>query len=370
MNYFPTYLAQGDAFCNRKEELERMIYDLEGNAPVLLISPRRYGKTSLALKTFARLKWPYVHVDLYKALDIEDVEKYILNGIGKLLSQLENIPQKLLHLASDFFSNMHIKVVLEKAGIQLEFNPKKSATDTILKALEKLHDLAKKKKKRVILYLDEFQVMAEISSNSSIEAAIRECAQKATHVSYVFSGSNRHLMEKMFYDRNKPFYKLCDQIKLDRISEIAYEKHIQMAAKKTWKTTLSKSSLEAIFGLTERHSYYVNKLCSLLWQKSKVPTANDVQFTWHQFVLESKALIEKELSLLSVNQRKILIFLACSGPVNELFSKELTQEMKLSPSSTQRATASLIEKDYIYIDEKKLYRILDPLIKDVLDGTV
>jgi len=92
-------------------------------------------------------------------------------------------------------------------------------------------------------------------------------------------------MEQMFYDRNKPFYKLCDQIKLDRISAIAYEKHIQMAAKKSWKTMLSKLAIETIFELTERHSYYVNKLCSLLWQKSKAPTAGDIQSTWQQFII-------------------------------------------------------------------------------------
>jgi AAA+ ATPase superfamily predicted ATPase len=367
MNYFPTYLAQGKAFCNRKEELSRIIYDLKGNTPILLISPRRYGKTSLALKAFEQIKWPYAHVDLYKALNAEDIEKFILNGIGKLLGTLESAPKKLLHLVSDFFSSMQIKVVLEKAGIQLEFNQRKqTAPDIILKSLEKLHELAKKKKKNVILYLDEFQVMAEVINNNSIEAAIREAAQKSTHVAYVFSGSNRHLMEQMFYDRNKPFYKLCDQIKLDRISEKEYEKYIQIASKRTWRKKITKDALEKIFELTESHSYYVNKLCSLLWQRNKPPTPNEILSTWHNFVLENKSLIERELALLSINQRKLLIFLASIEKTDELFSKQLTQQINLSSSSIQRAIEPLIEKDYVYIDETKFYRILDPLIKDVL----
>ena len=115
MNYFPTYLALGGAFCNRKEELKRILYDLNGNTPILLISPRRYGKTSLALKAFEQIKWSYAHVDLYKALSEEDIVKYILNGIGQLLGKIESTPKKLMLLAGEFFSSLHIKVVIEKA---------------------------------------------------------------------------------------------------------------------------------------------------------------------------------------------------------------------------------------------------------------
>ena len=368
MNYFPTYLALGNAFCNRKAELKRIIYDLKGNSPILLISPRRYGKTSLALKGFEQIKWPYSHIDLYKALSEEDIERFILNGIGQLLGKLESAPKKLLQLASGFFASLQIKVVLEKAGIQLEFNQNRSSPkDMILKSLEKLHEVAKKKKKHVILFFDEFQVVGEMMNNHTIEAAIREAAQKSTHVAYVFSGSNRHLMEQMFHDRKRPFYKLCDQIKLERIQAEEYEKYIQIAAQKTWNKKLSQKALEKIFELTELHSFYVNKLCSLLFQIDNAPTEKEVYRTWYQFVLENKSSVEKELDLLSLNQRRLLIFLATHRQSNELFSKKITQMINLTSSSVQRAIEPLIEKDYVFIDSQKFYRILDPLIKSVLE---
>ncbi len=369
MNYFPTYLAIDEAFCNRKEELSRMIYNLKGNAPVLLISPRRFGKTSLALQAFKQIKWPYAHVDLYKALSQEDIEKYILNGVGNLLGQLESTPKKLLHLAGDFFASLQIKVVLEKAGVKLEFNQNKiSATDTILKSLEKLHEIAKNKKKHVILFLDEFQVVGEIAKNNSIEAAIREAAQKSTHVAYIFSGSNRHLIEEIFNDKKRPFYKLCDHIKLNRINQDEYTKYIQAAFKEIYKDIINQESLKIIFELTECHAYYINKLCSLLSQNKILAHSKEILITWQRFVLENKSSIERELALLSLNQRKLLIFLANEPRITGLFSKELTQQVNLTSSSIQRAIATLIEKDYVYIDENKFYKILDPLIKDVLNN--
>jgi AAA+ ATPase superfamily predicted ATPase len=367
MNYFPTYLALDDAFCNRKDELKRISHDLNGNTPILLISPRRYGKTSLALNSFKQIKWPYAHVDLYKALSEEDIEKFILQGIGQLLGQIESTPKKLMQLAGDFFASMQIKVVLEKAGVQLEFNQNRAAAkDAILKSLEKLHELAKKKQKHVILFLDEFQVLGEVTAHHAIEAVIREAAQKSSHVAYVFSGSNRHLMEQMFYDSKRPFYKLCDQIKLDRIKSEEYEKYIQNASHKTWGKKLDSRTLENIFLLTELHPFYINKLCSLLWIKDKPPTEQESHDVWLQLVLENKSFIERELDLLSLNQRKLLIFLAANTNVDELFSKSVAQIINLTPSSIQRSIEPLIEKDYVFIDEKKCYRILDPLIKSVL----
>ncbi|MBX3708985.1 MAG: ATP-binding protein [Gammaproteobacteria bacterium] len=369
MNYFPTYLALGEAFCNRKEELKRISYNLKDNTPILLISPRRYGKTSLALKSFEQIKWPYAYIDLYKALSEEDIERFILQGIGQLLGKIESAPKKLLHLAGDFFASLQIKVVVEKAGIQLEFNQNKlAATDIILKSLEKLHDLAKKKEKRVILFLDEFQIVGEVTHHHAIEAAIREAAQKSSHIAYVFSGSNRHLMEQMFYDRKRPFYKLCDQIKLDRINSSEYEKYIQRAAQKKWNKKLAQKTLDIIFSLTELHPYYLNKLCSLLWQLEKLPTENESSMIWQQFVFENKSTVERELDLLSINQRKLLIFLATNKKTDELFSKKMTKIMNLTSSSVQRAIEPLLEKDYVFIDPNKFYRILDPLIKAVLSS--
>jgi AAA+ ATPase superfamily predicted ATPase len=93
--------------------------------PTLLVSPRRYGKTSLALKAFENIKWAYAHVDLYKALSEEDIAQFILNGIGQLLGRIEGTPKKLMKVATEFFSGFQLKFVLEKYGLAVEFARKR-----------------------------------------------------------------------------------------------------------------------------------------------------------------------------------------------------------------------------------------------------
>lgn len=369
MNYFPTTLAGGKAFCNRKEELQRTVYNLKNTSPTLLVSPRRYGKTSLALKAFEDIKWPYAHIDLYKALSEEDIARFILNGIGQLLGQIESTPEKLMKAANEFFSGFQLKFVLEKHGLAVEFSrQRKNSVDLILAALVKLDAHAVKRKTQVIVFLDEFQVLAEVVNNNSIEAAIREAAQKSKHVSYVFSGSNRHLIEAMFNDKKRPFYNLCDTVSLSRITKNHYTPYINKAAIEHWKQPLSEQALETIFDLTELHPYYVNKLCSLVWQQPKPPGETDIAGAWSRYVAENRTGIERELSLLSLNQRKLLINLCEEKDegVQEPFSQQFANDWRMSATSIHRAMAALLEKDYVFISKDGKYRVLDPLIRSIL----
>lgn len=367
MNYFPTYLAFGKAFCNREQETKRLLNNIESQVPTLIMSPRRYGKTSLALNSLKKLKQAYTHIDFYKELSEEGIEKAIMNGIGGLIGKLELRPKQLLKLASDFFADMEIKVVFEKAGLSLDFTrTKKSHSGNISLALEKLQSLAQKKRQKVVLFMDEFQVVGEITKNHSIEAAIRHMAQQPNNISYIFSGSNRRLLYEMFYDKKRPFYKLCDSIILDRISKYDYEQHLQKISLETWRKKLSDVMLNQIISITERHPYYINKLCSLIWLND-YPTENSVNNLWHEYVLENQSVTQRELELMSVNQRKLLIYLARNEATKEPYSVEFIKQLNMSSGSLSQALSTLIKRDYVYIDKEGYYQILDPLIKYVLN---
>lgn len=365
--YFPTYLATGNAFCNRTEELKRIVTDLKNGIPVLLMSPRRYGKTSLALRAIEQLKYPCADIDLFKACSEEDVARFILMGIGQLLGQLESSPKKLLMLASDFFAHMAVRVSLMHAGIALDFSMKKmNPIDAVLSALKKLQDLAVIKNKKVVLFLDEFQSIGEVTENYALEALLREIAQKSKNILFIFSGSNRHLMEQMFFDKKRPLYKLCDLVTLNRIEAKHYINHVQIAAHHEWKVALSDEAINEILRLTERHPYYVNKLCSLLWQSDKPPSEKTVLKMWDQLTLENKSIIERELLLLTPKQRKLLIILSENENTTELFSKDFLATSGLSLGGIQGSLQLLLKKDYVYKDDLGHYKILDPLIRNVL----
>jgi uncharacterized protein len=364
---FPLGLAKGSSFCNRVKERGRLKANIIAVQPTLIMSPRRYGKTSLALKALHETKLPYAHIDLFSEADERDFEYSLLNGIAKLIAQLAGKPRAALTLAYDFFADLHIKVNIEKLGFSIQVDPKRGKpVHTILRSLEKLEKLAKKKKTVVILFVDEFQKIGDISSSSTLEGALRHVAQQSKNIMFLFSGSNRHLLQKIFDDSARPFYNLCDQIILRRISERDYLHYIQKLSIKKWGNTLEKPVVLALLACTHRHSYYVNLLCSRTWLCEKMPTIRVVENIWTAYVKEQKSRVAAEIDLLSANQRRLLLILAKRGGEKELMSASFSNSSGLSVASIRQAIKVLLNKDYVYQDDNGFYYVLDPLFEAAL----
>lgn len=366
MDYFPQALASGQAFCNRVDEQKNLKRNIIEARPTLISSPRRYGKTSLALQTISHSKLQYAHFDFLSAVSINDIEKIILDGIGDLLTRLEKGPRKALKIATDFFSGLNIKLVSDAAGLSIEIN--KSTNDpskNILDILHRIEKLSQKYDKKIVLLFDEFQRLYQVAEDSSVESVMRQVAQKTKNISFIFSGSNRHLLNKMFGDRNRPFYKLCDRITLERIDEEDYIHYIQAVAQKT-KTIICNDVIDKIFFYTERHPYYMNLLCFRLWRLDKI-TAEDVERTWQEYAFEERSQVANELDLISNGQRKLLAALARSGGTDKPCSKEFQLYANMAGATIAQALKSLEKNDYIYYDKSGHVKVLDPIIKFILE---
>lgn len=368
IDYFPLGLAGGEAFCNREAEREHLSYNISHAKPTLITSPRRYGKTSLALQVINTHKLPFTYIDFFPEISQTDIENSILNGIGTIILKIIPTPQRALKIAQDFFSEMRVKILMQKSNFTLEFE-QKPRKDNLKKIFVKLEELLKKYEKKVILFLDEFQRICQVSDDTRIEGIIRQVAQQSKNIIFIFSGSNRHLLSKMFDDRARPFYKLCDRLALERISKTHYQAYINYAATKKWKKPLSIEAMDSILSLTECHSYYVNLICSRLWRGENLPNDREVNNCWEQLILEERSRIASEIDLLSNNQRKLLFALARSGATKTPLSKGFSEQANLPTASIAQSLAALQKADYIYRDQNGFYKLLDPLMNRIIGKT-
>lgn len=367
--FFPQGLALGKNFCNRAMEQAYLFKNIQAVRPTLLMSPRRYGKTSLVMQVMNRLTAPCVTIDLFSELDETEIQNSILSGIATLLHAVESKTHKALTFVTEFFSECNISFRYQDAELKFEVNKSKTpVAKTIFTALEKLDKFLLKRKKKVILFFDEFQRVAELSQSGTIEGVIRQVAQQSKTIAFVFSGSNRRILEAMFYDSKKPLYKLCDRINLQRISQDDYKPFIQNFAKIKWHRSLEDETLSAIFSLSECHPYYLNVLCYKLWLNQKIPNAQDVLSVWKKYVLEEKSNVLSEIDLLSKNQEKMLIALAKYDTEFQPLDKNFLNLTHFSASSAAQSLDVLCKRDYIFMDDQGRYHILDPLIKSVFAG--
>lgn len=364
MDYFPMGLAKGKAFCNRVEEQKRLKQHIEQCRHTLINSPRRYGKSSLVQKVLDEAKLPYEKIDLSLAYSLKSINDYFLSAAERLLIALQPSHKKAFEMAKQTLKHLKPKLIFDEIGakIELNFQKKTPRLQQLKSTLSALDKVAKETKKKAILYIDEFQQIATLQNHQAIEAAIRSAAQEFEMVMLIFTGSNRKLLVNMFDDGSRPFFQLCEKISLDRISNNDYVKHLQELAKIRWGAMLSDVAIEKILSLTECHPYYVNFLCSKIWNSEKLPTDNIVMQEWQHCLEEEWHLLTMTIISLSQVQKSILELLV-NEPIDKPMSKKVSAKLHVTPRAISKAFNSLVDNDLIYKDQEGFYHLINPLMK-------
>ncbi len=368
-DFFPLGLAKGHVFCNRFVERKQLQNNIKKCRHTLISSPRRYGKTSLVCKVLEDSPVPYEKIDLSLVVTEESVRDYILFAIQHLLTKLQPSYKKAYEIAKQLLSSFKPKLILdEETGprIELTYQRRENPLTNIREALLSLDLMAKKTKKRVVIFIDEFQQIATLPQHQTIEASLRSVAQELEMVTLIFSGSNRKLLLMMFDDRKRPFFQLCEKIFLERISKNDYVKHLQKLAQKHWQNVLSENALALIFELSQNHPYYLNLLCSKLWNISKLPDSRTVKLCWQHCLQEETHLLSQALISLSVTQRAFLL-LILEEKINQPGSKKVANRLNVTPRAVIKAVNSLVDNDYIFKNDSGYYQLINPLLRDYME---
>jgi len=366
LKYFPEGIAKGVAFINRKDERSYLIDRIKSNKHTVLMAPRRYGKTSLVTKVSEEIKMPYCVIDLLAAYSEEYVRDQIIDKIGRLVLDLLPNISKAKEIVIGIFKKMKPEISIGAFGQRLTFSLTNSPLKDITELLLKLDETAVYFKKRAIVFIDEFQQISKLDNYHSIEASIRHAVERSENIAYVFSGSNRRLLEQMFGDQGRPLYRLCQTVQLDRINKDDYTNHLQQLAKAKWGKHIGTDVIENIFNNAELHPYYMNVLCQILWGRNQTPSAEVIDASWHDYVKTQRNIISHDIMELSINQRKIITALA-KNATKEIQSNVFTSAVKISASSVQQAVDVLIRKDLIFQSQDGFYKVLDPAMKYYLN---
>jgi hypothetical protein len=210
-------VVPGEAFVDREAELDRLIEDLSSGQKVFLISPRRYGKSSLirqALDRLSRQKIATVDVT------VSSFSSYVgfLEGYARALVMLESRASQARSWIRELFTAVRPEVTVGISGMTLSFPAVRTARDETRLAEDVFRlpaRVADALGRRVVVALDEFQAIAGYDGGN-VEQQLRAAVQQQRQVGYVFAGSEPSLMEQMIGPR-RPFYKAGPGMRLTRI---------------------------------------------------------------------------------------------------------------------------------------------------------
>ena len=214
--------------------------------------------------------------------------------------------------------------------------------------------IAQKKGVRIVVCIDEFQQVADISDSLKFQKKLRSVWQHQQNVTYCMFGSKKHLMENIFNDKGMPFYKFGDMMFLKKIPTDEWVAFICAKFRDTGKV-ISEEQATRICEATENLSSYVQHLAWVVWYKSDKVVANkDVSDAIDDLLEQNKVFFQREVEQLSEHQLNFLRALA-NGVTSGFSRKEVIKKYRLESSANiQSVKKALLKKDLIDIAGQEL----------------
>lgn len=356
--------ASGDNFTDREQETARLLMNFRNGVNTVLISPRRWGKTSLVQKV-CRLaqsdKLKIVYLDIFSCRSDGDFyDKFALAVLKQTSSRLE----EWLENAKQFLSRISPKFslgtdLMADLSLSLELKPKNEDIDEILQLPEKI---AAKKGCSIVVCIDEFQQIGEFKDSKTFQKRLRSVWQLQKHVSYCLFGSKKHLMNELFERKSLPFYKFGDAVYLQKISTADWVGYIRSRFEVTGKS-ISAELAEEICHRVDNHSSYVQQLAWLVWTHTGTEaTRQDLEDAYQDIINQNTPLFEKQTENLTTYQMNFLRAVL-DGVHDEFTTQDVMRKYNFGTSANiSIIKRALIKKELIEVEKRKVF-IPDPVMK-------
>lgn len=338
-------------FIGREQETKRLLDNFRGGINVILMSPRRLGKTSLVKHVCNKLDEEdiiTVYLDIFGCKSEYDFYNKLA---AEVLKQTASKYELWLEEAKEFIYRLTPKISFSPEpnadfAISLGITPKTHTPEEVLGMAEKI---AIKRGKRIVICIDEFQQIGEMANSKQIQARLRTVWQHQKQVSYCLFGSKHHLMSAIFLHRSMPFYQFGDIISLDKIATADWVEYI-VSHFADGKRTISRALAEDICKFTENYSAYVQQLSWLVFtqkEEGETVTEEDVKQAMNDLLATNEILFMQMIEPLSEYQLNFLRAIA-SGVTKDFGLSEVREEYKLgSYSNINRLKTALLERDLI-----------------------
>lgn len=352
-------------FVNRTQEINQIGTLLTSKINVTLISPRRWGKSSLIFKIANKLekenpKIKFCFIDLFKTRDEKEFYEYfaaevIKTSYTKWEDRLEKAKVFFKHLIPKFSFGTD---PTQEFSVALDWEEVKKNPQEILNLPEVI---SKEKGIQLIICLDEFQNIAHFSDSLGFQKKLRANWQNHQHCSYAIYGSKQHMMTELFEKKSMPFYKFGEILFLTKIKNNHWTKYIVKRFKKTGKT-ISEKNASYIAQMVDNHPYFVQQLANSIWINTQENcTETSIEQGLYILLNQYDLIFSRELDGLSNLQLNLLKAIAFDE--KKLSSKETIKKYNLSSSATvNRSKEALVQKEVVDTFQRKI-EFLDPLFK-------
>ena len=356
-------LATDRNFIDRVEDRAMLKQLLTSHINVMLVSPRRWGKSSLVKKVMDELQQEdkSIRVCYIDAFCIGSEAEFYRIFASRVIACASSKMERWVNDAKRFLSGVVPQIVVNDqitdfVAFDLKFVPQEQDKLTILHLPEML---AKDRGIKIIVCIDEFQQLANIPEYKDMEGKMRSVWQQQQNTSYCLYGSKRNMMLNIFNNSNSPFYRFGQVIFMNKISKDNWVPFIISSFSKTGKS-ISEDYANKICDIVACHSWYLQQLCYFIWSYT-VSSVDDEIFSMglRQVLNINTPMFQNDTEILSTTQIEMLKAI-CGG--EQRFSSQAAKQLYSlgNPNTIVKNKQMLQNKDVIEKQGGK-FSFVDPI---------
>lgn len=343
-------IATEKNFTDRETETACLVQNFTSLINTIIISPRRWGKSSLVNKA-AKLameqdgKLRICHIDLF---NVRNEDHFYSLLAQKILSATSTRWEEAVENAKSFFSKLVPKISIgtdpiNEVSIDFDWEDVKHNPDEVLDLAEKI---AKKRGLKIVICIDEFQNIGEFTDPEYSQKKLRSHWQQHQNVAYCLYGSKRHMMLEVFTNSSKPFYKFGNLIFLNKIATPYLVEFFKNRFADTGKS-IDEEACRLIVELVDNHPYYAQQLAQQSWLRTKDICTTEIVRDAHAALVEQLSLlfvtITETLTTQQLNYLRALI-----AEEKAISSTETMHRYRISSAtSVARSKAALVKNDIL-----------------------
>lgn len=350
-------------FCDRIEESARLIKSITNGNNMVIISPRRMGKTGLIQFCYEKpeIKNEYYtfFIDILHTSSLREFT-YLLGR--EIFETLLPRSKKMTTLFIQTLKSISGKFGFDPISGLPAFNIELGDIERPEYTLDEIFRYMATADKPCIVAIDEFQQVAKYPEKN-IEALLRTHIQKIRNSNFIFAGSERHMMQEMFLSASRPFYHSADILELKAIVPEIYipfiVRHFEQRNRR-----IEATNVEKVYSLFKGHTYYIQKTFNEAFADTPIGkecTLDTIREAITNMVASNDTIFREILSNIPEKQKELLYAIAKDGEAERITSAQFIKRHKLSSaSSVQSAVKKLLEKDVI-TEINKIFSVTDKL---------
>ena len=272
-------LAEKDNFIDRIEDRKQLKTFLSNGISVMLISPRRWGKSSLVRQAMGELlsEEKRIRVCYVDAFSVTSASEFLNAFASAVIEGTSSTIEKRFEDIKRFINVITPSITikddaLNSFSMDLKMRPLEQSAQEILRLPE---TIAQAKDLHVIVCIDEFQQLATLPDWKSLEGKMRSEWQLQHNTTYCFYGSKRHMMMDIFGNANNPFYRFGQVLFLNKIEKSHWIPYIIEGFHKTGKS-IAPEFASRICDTVKCHSWYVQQLSFFIWSDTVDEVTEDI----------------------------------------------------------------------------------------------